>query len=158
MPRVFSSAPAAALSLLLLIVLGGCGSSGDGYSGPRGTVTGTVKIDGKPLQAGCQVLFMSDKGITATGTLDEQGNYKLVYAHGDVPAVDYLVQLTAPAATAVPNQDPLKMAGNVKLSKKGSEGKRDLPFPPRFSSTQSSKMSFTVKAGENKANFELTSK
>lgn len=158
MRRVFSSAPAAALSLLLLVVLGGCGSTGDGYSGPRGTVTGTVTVDGKPLQAGCQILFMSDKGITAAGTVDEQGGFKLAYAHGDIPAVEYQVQLAPPASTAVPNQDPLKMAGNMKLSKKGGEGKSDLPFPPRFSSTQSSKMSFTVKEGENKANFALTSK
>jgi hypothetical protein len=143
---------------LSLSLLGGCGSTGDGYSGPRGKVSGTITIDEKPLPSGCQVLFMSDKGYTATGTVAEGGHYTLNYVHGDMPAVEYLVQLTPPATSATPNVDPLKMAGNIKLSKKGKEGADDLPFPQRYTSTSSSKMSYKVKEGENKADFALTSK
>lgn len=157
MPRDLRSVSASILSFLLVFGLCGCGSTGDGYSGARGKVSGTITIDSKPLQAGCQVLFMSEKGYTATGTIGEGGNYTLTYPHGDIPAVEYLVQLTAPTTTATPNVDPLKMAGNIKLSKKGVEG-GDQPFPSRYSSTTSSKMSFTVKEGDNKADFALTSK
>jgi hypothetical protein len=155
---VYRSPSVICFSLLILCAMAGCGSKGDGYSGPRGKVTGTITVDGKPLVAGCQVLFMSDKGYTATGTVGDGGTYKLTYPHGDVPAVEYKVQLTAPATTATPNVDPLKMAGNIKLSKKGADGDKDGPFPSRYSSTSSSKMSFTVKQGENKADFALTSK
>ena len=115
-------------------------------------------MDGQPLRPGCQVLFMSDKGHTAAGVIGEGGKYKLVYPHGDVPAVEYRVQLTPPISAAVPSEDPLKMAGNMTLSKKGGDSKSDLPFPPRYTSTSTSKMSFTVKQGENKADFALTSK
>jgi len=149
---------AASLLLVGAAVLGGCGSTGDGYSGPRGTVTGTITVDDKPVPAGCQVLFMSEKGYTATGIVGEGGNYKLTYAQGDVPAVEYQVQLTPPATAPVASVDPGKMAANMKLSKKGPDGKTDLPFPVRFTSTSSSKMSFTVKEGENKADFALTGK
>ena len=144
--------------LLVVSVLVGCGSKGDGYSGPRGSVAGTITIDGSPLKSGCQVVFVSDKGYMASGPVGEGGTYKLSYPHGGIPAVEYKVQLSAPAVSA-PAQpvDPTKMAESLKLSKK-SGGANEAPFPPKYLSASSSKMSFTVKDGENKADFALSSK
>lgn len=116
-------------------------------------------MDGKPLQSGCQVIFMSSQGgYTASGVIGEGGNYSLTYAHGEIPAVEYLVQLTAPVSTTTQEQDPSKMAGAMKLSRKNTGESSDGPFPLRYGSIATSKMSFTVKSGENKADFALTSK
>lgn len=152
--RMFAIVP------LLLAGLTGCGSTGDGYSGTRGKVSGTITIDGAPLKSGCQVVFTSDKGYTATGVIADGGKYTLNYPFGDIPAVEYGVQLSAPvAAPAAASQpvDPTKMAETMKLSKK-SAGGSDLPFPPKYASTTSSKMTFKVQGGENKADFALSGK
>lgn len=155
--RFLRSTPALFLQLLLVATCSGCGSSGDGYSGPRGTVSGTITVDGKPLQSGCQVLFMATKGgYTAAGVVGDGGKYTLTYAQGNVPAVEYQVQLTAPVATAAPQQaDPAQMGAQMKLTKKAKGGASDGPFPAEYGSISTSKMSFTVKEGDNTADFAL---
>lgn len=155
--RLLGSTPALILQLLLVATCSGCGSSGDGYSGPRGTVSGTITLDGKPLQSGCQVLFMATQGgYTAAGVVGDGGKYTLSYQHGEVPAVEYQVQLTAPIATAAPQQaDPAQMGAQMKLTKKSKGDGADGPFPAHYGSIATSKMSFTVKAGDNTADFAL---
>lgn len=101
---------------------------------------------------------MSTAGYTASGVIGDAGDYTLSYAHGGIPAVEYLVQLTAPISTSAQEADPSKMAGSMKLTKKAKGEGSDGPFPSRYGSTSTSKMSFTVKDGENKADFALTSK
>ena len=157
MLRVLGSVPAVFLQVLLITALVGCGSSGDGHSGARGSVSGTITLDGKPLKAGCQVLFMSSSGgYTAAGVVGEGGKYTLNYAHGGIPAVEYQVQLTAPVATAAPQQsDPGQMGAQMKITRKAKGEASDAPFPVQYGSISTSKMSFTVKEGENTADFAL---
>lgn len=158
MRRIFGSVSVLVPQLLLVSVLVGCGGQGDGYSGPRGTVSGTITVDGKPLQKGCQVIFIASAGNTAAGVIDEAGKYTLVYSDGDVPAVEYRVQLTAPISTTTQDADPSKMAQNMKLSAKAGGAANEAPFPAKYGSTSSSTMSFTVKEGPNTADFSLSGK
>ena len=139
----------------------GCGGRGDGYSGARGTVGGTATIDGQPLQKGCQIIFISATGgYTAAGVIGDGGAYTLDYADGGgLPAVEYLIQFTAPivapgAVTPAAPVDPTKMSASMKVGRKmkaADEG----PIPTKYQSTNSSKMSFAVKDGDNKADFDL---
>jgi hypothetical protein len=158
MRSVFGSVSAFLPQMLLVSVLVGCGGRGDGYSGPRGTVSGTVTVDGKPLQKGCQVIFIASVGHTAAGVIDEAGKYTLVYSDGDVPAVEYQVQLTSPISTATQQADPAEMAQKMKLSAKAGGAANEAPFPAKYGSTSSSTMSFTVKEGPNTADFALSGK
>ena len=48
-----------------LLVAGGCTEGG--YSGPTGTVSGTVTLGDQPVPQGSTVAFVSDAGFTASG-------------------------------------------------------------------------------------------
>ena len=153
----FSSA---LIALLVLVGMSGCGgSSGDGFSGARGQVSGKMTLDDKPLESGCQVIFISTKeGYTASGVVDDAGAYKLIYNGGaGMPAVEYQVQLTAPINTTPQDMNPSKMGANMTLGKK-TKTEDAGPFPSKYGSTTTSKLSYTVKEGNNTADFPLSKK
>lgn len=150
-------------SVALLAGIAGCGrNTGDGYSGDRGQVSGKVTVDGQPLANGCQIIFMSSTGgYTASGVITDGGSYKLVYPDaGGLPAVEYMVQFTAPVTpdTAAP-VDPSQMAAKMKL---GPKAKADAdatgPFPLKYASTHTSGLTYKVEAGENTKDFALEAK
>lgn len=143
---------------LLMSIVGCAGSSGDGYTGERGNVSGTVTLDGQPLASGCQVLFIADKGgYTAGGVIGDGGKYTLVYGGGrGLPVGDYSIQLAPPlvAEGTAPAVDPTQMAGKL-TRKSGKEAAETGPFPTRYSSTSSSELKFKVAPGDNTADFKL---
>jgi len=133
---------------LMACLLAGCGNgSNNGYKGPRGKVSGTVTIAGTAAPPGAQILFQgASEGYIATGEIQEGGHYDLVYQGShQIPAVDYLVQLSPPPSqlhmdTAV-SARPVVQAAPV--------------FPVKNQSVTTSHLSFSVKAGENTASFDL---
>lgn len=68
--------PRFCLSVLLLVVLAGCGSSGP----PIAAVYGVVKLDDKPVP-GALVQFTPENGRPSSGVTDSNGRYDLVYTH-----------------------------------------------------------------------------
>ena len=153
-----------ALTALCLTIAAGCGGSGgDNFTGERGQVSGTVTVDGQPLQAGCQVLFMSPTaGYTASGIVEEGGKYTLVYEAGaGLPVGDYQVQFGMPVAaestTPAPVVDPSAMGNALKLDKNSSSKPASdaTPFPIKYGSSVTSELTYTVKAGANTADFNL---
>lgn len=117
--------------LLLAVSLCGCNS------GEFGTVTGTINLDGKPLE-GARILFYPDpEGRLSSSLTDENGAYELVYSRSIVGAKvgEHKVQIT----TAVdlgkgPSKETLPAKYNVK-----------------------SELREVVKAGRNTINFDLDS-
>lgn len=153
-------------AILLPLFLAGCNSGDSGYSGPTGTVSGQMIIDGKPLAEGCQVGFQSiEGGYMATGVVKSDGKYTLTYNGSfQIPAVEYRVQLASPvpqqefkpAGSEV--QDPTKMALKV-MGPPGSAKVKEPPkppFPPKYSSVITSGLTYTVKDGANTADFDLS--
>lgn len=137
-----------AVALPLAVV--GCGK-GDGYSGPRGRVSGALTLDGKPLPSGCSVVFIEERhGYLATGIVGEGGRYTLIYRESrDLPVGNYKVQLSPPLQeTRQEKIDPLK-AGIPSLSE------LSLPFDKRYLATANSGLTFTVAPGQNTADFQL---
>ena len=153
-------------SLFLTVLLGafalGCGGgTGDGYTGPRGQVSGKVTLDDQPLKSGCQVLFVSTKGgYTAGGVIKDGGVYTLAYKESaGMPIGEYQVQLTAPIVPASTEVvDPSKMQEKLKLGADSKGGEDSGPFPSKYASTNTSLLSFPVKAGPNTADFKLEKK
>jgi hypothetical protein len=136
-----------------LVVAGGCGS---GYSGPTGTVRGTVTINGEPVPAGTGVAFISDDGFTASGQVGAGGSYELSSPTGkQIPAVTYKVMISG-AAPGVTADD----ADYDAMMEASAAGTLETPaaesvIPSKFASTATSGLSYTVNAGENTINIEL---
>ena len=132
----------------------GCGAAveGDKFKGERGSVTGTIVFGGKAVPANTQVLFQSKEGsYAAAGKTNDKGEYTLSYSgKPNMPAVAYKIQLTPPPAAAVDTSDPSKMVGSTPTEVPAG------PFPAKYSSTATSGLERTVKAGAQKFDIDLT--
>ncbi len=146
----------AGLFLLAAVIgIAGCRSPADGYSGPRGTVAGSIAVDGQPIAQGCQVVFIAKGGnFIASGTVEQDGRYTLQYrvAQG-LPIGDYVVQLGLPRDFA-PIGDP----GDLRprdLKEITRAWRAAMPFSERYLTTATSGLEFTVQPGANTADFGL---
>ena len=131
----------AALGLATLL-LAGCGDV-------RGTVTGQVTLDGKPLaseqnvSAAIQFHPVGNSGRPATSSLDGKGSYSL--AAGSQSSVEpgkYVVTVTA--TQIIPSASG------------GAPSGRPIT-PRRYADPRQSEWQVEVKPGNNEFNFELKS-
>lgn len=131
-------------TLFLLLgasLLAGCG-------GAKGTVGGSVTLDGKLLENAVVIFHADVDAATVYGTTDSTGTYVLqTGAKEEVPPGDYTVTVTAteqvPAATQGPGEPP-KPPKTI--------------TPQRYADKTTSGLHFTVKPGGNQYNIELRSK
>jgi hypothetical protein len=147
------------LAVAGLAVCAGCGS--EGYSGPTGTVTGTVMLGGEPVPAGCTVTFISAEGFTATGSVQSGGSYKLtrVGNAGEVletiPVGTYQVSIIPPPAAEMSEADYDKlMEAQAAGQEQANAGPADA-IPSKYHTTQTSDLTEEVQEGANTINFEL---
>jgi len=148
------------LACLMALVAGGCGPD---YKS-RGVVKGKVSMGKKPLPSGT-VMFYGKDGITATAHINPDGTYELA----DAPLGECKVTVTVQRLPPDPT-----VAGRLKgKGMKMPEGPRDpnkespeLPSAPqvpkevrpidtKYSSTETSGLSFTVKKGEQTYDIDL---
>ncbi len=124
--------------VLLLVVQPGCRGS-DGMSG----VSGTVTLDGKPLESGAISFIPVDGQSTTAGGEIKQGHYSV-----QVPPAAMKVSISSP-----------KVVGKKKLY--------DTPDSPEMEVTQEAvparyneqtELKIDVKSGTNKQDFDLQSK
>ena len=143
--------------ITLLVIAGGCGS--DGYSGPTGTVRGTVTLNGEPVPAGTGVVFVSDDGFSASGQVGAGGAYELSSANSGkrVPAVSYKVMISAPSASEVTAEDADYDAMMEASASGQASPAATAPsaIPAKYGSTATSELTFTVDAGDNTIAIEL---
>jgi len=114
--------------LLLLPILAGCGGKYTTYR-----VSGKVTLrDGTPLEGLSVVFQCQEPAITATGTTDAGGNYRLgTVEPGDgAPAGTYRVAVTEPQGDDPENPQPPRI-------------------DPKYGSFQTSGLKFTVEPGGN---------
>jgi hypothetical protein len=122
----------------------GCGGS------KVASVSGTVKLDGEPL-ANAVVIFQPlgngevNPGVGSTGRTNEKGEYRLRLIDGGNGAVRgmHRVEISCPIDDGQnsPDEDRATKPPNK--------------VPDRYHAE--SKMTYEVKAGDNKADFDLTS-
>ena len=108
-----------------------------------GQVSGTVTLDGQPL-AGANVVFKPTTGSTSTGQTDAQGKYSLSYGHGLQGAVigEHTVMIST-----------YEMRINQEA---GTSEEIPEKVPAKYN--QQTTLKASVQAGENTADFALTSK
>jgi hypothetical protein len=122
----------------------GCGGS------KVGSVSGTVKLDGEPL-ANAVVLFQPlgdgelNPGVGSIGRTNEKGEYGLRLIDGAKGAVvgKHRVEISCPIDDGQNNPDEDRAT------------KPPNKIPDRYHA--GSKMTYEVKSGDNKADFDLTS-
>lgn len=128
----------------LVATFSGCGSS----SGPkRASVSGTVKLDGTPIERGVLSLVPTGdtKGPTA-GAEVVNGKYSIAEAGGPVLG-QYRVEITASRKTGR-TRDEGGMVGKIEETEQY--------LPAKYNTA--SELKLEVKAGSNKGDFDLTSK
>lgn len=138
-----------AVTLALL----GCGDSSNKVELPKTVpVTGTIKLDGKPL-AGATVIFVPKSGtagIECTGATDAEGRYTLKQLRGGdgAPPGTYSVVVSALVG---PDGKPLNLPPDTPPADAGAVES----LPPRYSSMTDSVLTATVPAEGGDFPFEL---
>jgi hypothetical protein len=127
-PRLDCGVRAAVAVLVLAVVMTGCSRRF-----PMAEVSGKVTLDGKPL-SDATVMFVPEKGFAAAGTLQPDGNFRLISGRPGNGAV------IGSHKVAVMPANPL-----------------DTPISMKFRSAETSGLSVEVKAGKNSFEFDLTS-
>jgi hypothetical protein len=126
-----------AVFFVLLLMLAGCGG------GSMADVSGTVKIDGKPLEDGA-IRFTPEDGKTQTaGGFIKGGQYSV-----KVPVSVMKVSISAP-----------KVVGHKKLYDTPDSETRPITaeaLPARYN--EQTELKLDVKSGTNQKDFELKSK
>ncbi|NOX54416.1 MAG: carboxypeptidase regulatory-like domain-containing protein [Planctomycetes bacterium] len=146
-----------------LLAIGVCyivGCSGGPDRPKTYPVTGTVTLDGKPVE-GATVVFVpkeEGKGRAATGVTDSDGKYSLgTFASGDgvIPG-EYLVKVTKyrpPSSQQPPVEDEEDEESEMRAfleAQKGTEPTTtETELPVKYSNEQTSGLFFTVEAKEN---------
>jgi len=146
--REFRRAPAALLGAVLLMLAtllpGGCSSP------ETGRVAGKVTLAKKPLTQGSIVFEDSAAGISAGATIQSDGTYTVkTFDRDGLPPGTYQVAVR-PAAFG-DGETPLAVDPSTQPASPTSE------IPQRYRSTATSKLTATVKAGDNPPfDFDLT--
>jgi len=140
------------LQLLIATVLllnAGCGGGAGLPAGETGTVSGTVTLNGQPIQANCAVTFLPPgdaAGVMAIGTTDAAGMYALKMRDQEGVLVGkYHVSVSPPRA---PVMDVMaEDAGDID----------DPPplFPQKYLSPETSGVTLDVVAGSNKLDIKM---
>ncbi len=140
------------LSFTLLSV--GCGKEpANKIAGPKGTVSGTVMLDGKPVSGGAHVNFTHQKlALVASSPVAADGSYSLELLDTmQLPVGIYKVAVTPPAKAAMSPEEAMKLQAEGKLTEDTS------PIPTKYFRADDSPIKYEVKEGENKFPIELKS-
>jgi len=121
------------------------------------TLTGTVTLDGSPVEGAIVTLKPKSKGSSgAFGKTDAEGNFAVNSSPtvGGVNPGDYMVtvkKIEFPQSAAVSEDDP-NYTGAA-----GPEPKPIYIVPEKYSDTKTSDLSTTVTSGENTLTLDLKS-
>lgn len=145
----------AILTLAFLLVSSGCGS---GYSGPTGTVSGTVTLNGEPVPPGTGVAFLSDDGYSASAQVGVGGKYQLSVAgqSNQIPAATYKVMISQAGGGQMSeaDYDAMMQANASGTAAEPAQPKEEI-IPAKYKSTATSGLSYKVEAGSNTIDINL---
>lgn len=135
----------ASILICVFLMIAGC-NSGPEDMPEIGTVTGTVTLDGQPLEA-ADIFFAPENGRTSTGTTDAAGKYELTYNPTTKGAKigKNMVRITT-----------FKEFEGDPDAKNSKEPARKELVPSEYN--QKTTLTADVKAGENTFDFDLKSK
>ena len=117
-----------------------------GCSGGGGTVSGTVTLDGTPIQGGVVTFHPVGEGPSAIGAVKKDGTYEVTIGNQTaIPPGEYLVTVDyGEATTSEPGPGPPKPPPVPKRI-----------TPDKYANKDTTDLRVTVKAGSNKIPLEL---
>ena len=140
-----------------LLALVGCDSSGS--AGRTGAVKGKVTYNAQALPAGCTIVFVhEEKAIPASTAIAADGSYTLLMnGKPEIPVGTYKISVSPPAKDAAAAADPSNPEAYkaVMMGKKAAPGEQKGPFPQKYLSAETSKLTFTVKEGSNTYDLDM---
>lgn len=127
--------------------------AGCGGSGPTGTVSGTVTLNGSPIAA--QVTFMNNEATASAVSDSATGQYSLVYGESNrIPLGTYNIAITAaPGSDEITDQDYEAMMEGDGAS--GTDSSAQSGIPTKFQRSSTSGLEFTVSEGDNSFDIKL---
>ena len=140
----------AVLAASLLVTAAGCG--------PRrpetAPVSGRVTYQGKPVTAG-RIVFQSEKGHMAVGTIVPDGSYRLTtFAPGDGAMLGHY-RVTVEAVRATGGSLPTSLADEARARAAAQKPRVELLVPESYSELESTPLTAEVKPGPNTIDFNL---
>jgi hypothetical protein len=138
---------------LALPMATGCGGPG----GPQGKVHGKATYQGKPINGGSTVSFLSESGGAAAGKVEADGSYQLRSMNGDnIPAGKYKVLISPPALPDRTPEEAMKASMPAEIGKNSVKGPvADPTIPDQYRAITTTPLSYEVKQGDNEINLEL---
>ena len=152
----------ALLTCCIVILSAGCGPD---YKS-RGVVKGKVTIGKKALTTGT-VMFVNPEGISASASIDTDGNYEMK----DAPVGECKVTVTVSGLPGDPSvrarmqgkgiampagpRDPNKPPEEAPQAPGAKMPKEIVQIPSKYADASTSELKFTVKKGEQTWNIEL---
>ncbi len=156
------------LGSVLLICVAGC-TSGVTDAPKLYSVTGTLKVDGKPLEATSVALIPAEKDSKlkpALGTTDKEGNFKIA-TNGDRGAaagkykvvlggkgVDEAPEDSKPKTSQEQAAEVMKMQGEL-IKSQGKPVKKKYKFPSEWADPKTTPKTFEVTTGTNTLNIDI---
>jgi hypothetical protein len=144
---VFASFKPVITIVFCMALMSGCGSSTPEEQAPRAPVTGTVTLDGVPLDAGLIVFESKTPGVSVTAALTAGGTFEIKDARGPgLPVGDYVVFFQAPPP-------PLPTPGSTDIAMKPA----DFLVPAKYRAAKTSGLTAKVESGKESVplKFEL---
>ncbi len=149
MSATYISTMASLVALMLAVSLSGCGIGGEAGTVP---VTGTVTLDGQPVD-GAAVAFIGNGGARlATTQTDSAGKFTVRAAAGKNAVT--IAKAAPEAAAAAPVGDGL-MPSEAELARMPPPPKP--AFPPKYADPNTSGLAFDVKDGMPSIDLAVTS-
>ena len=141
-----------------MLCLSGCSGSNSGI----GAVTGTVTIDGEPVEYAA-VSFMPVEGRASIGRTDANGVYNLAYVKNQKGAVigQHKVTITTKVVAETNyGQATYNEGGAIKQDKKAKQsaqktGRKEM-LPKKYCDRNSTELTASVEKGNNTIDFDLT--
>ena len=128
----------------LVVALAGCGGGLE-----RIPVSGTVTLDGKPVEGAAVVFAPAAGGPAASGTTDAQGKFQLTTVNepGAVPG-EHVVTITKQTMHGI-TEDGMPGPGGIRI---------EWHVPQRYSNAKTSGLKAAVRSDKREFTFSLTSK
>ena len=144
----------ATVATIGLLTCLGCGSNRDEVPGLKGTVSGKVLYQGKPVPAGStvNVFHQTNRGLVGAAVVNDSGNYKMMFDGKDqIPVGLYNVAVASPYIQLSPEE-------MEEIMKNPDAPRKTVPpvIPFKFAEIGDASPKYEVKEGANTFDIILT--